>query len=137
MSNQDCNCGTHPKEYDYTLPGCFRNDKAKNCLVRAIIGNRVVENTTDLKCLKDELVHVNNTNTTYYMDGQGSPMLIWAGTVETPLYNLDENKFNLRAQWLKTTRMVGDDATEVIFVYYDKDQNYYIFKPTEAKERNK
>ena len=68
------------------------------------------------------------------MLAMGLPMVIWAGTVETPLYDLDENKFNLRAQWLKTTRDTGQ-SFETIFVYYDKDQNYYVFKSNETKER--
>lgn len=74
--------------------------------------------------IRDAFVHVTENNTTYYLDSCGYPIITWAGPIEIPRYDVDNNPFGYKKQLLHTVRTVtnpvtGEDEDEDVVVYYD------------------
>lgn len=117
----NCNCSKSfgTGEYPCYQPACFKK-KQPDCTATAVIPSITVENKEGITNLSNCLVHVINTNTTYYIDDKHRPMLIWAGIVEVP--TLDQARtLGLRQQICYTS--INDVYTEV---YFDKSGNYHI-----------
>lgn len=84
-------------EYGKKVPGAFRPGEPK-CPFIAVIPTLTVENITGIKGLSDCLVHVADTNTTYYIDDKHRITITWAGPVEADNYDYEANPLNLRSQ---------------------------------------
>lgn len=117
------NCNTKPKEYDYTLPACIRHNVAK-CSECAVLPRKVVETRSDMLKYRDTLVYVKENNCTYYLDEQGSPMFEWPDVVEKDKYDIDANPLNLRSQFCLSV-VERDGKEEKVMGYYDKNGEFF------------
>ena len=95
-----------------TEPGC-RN--------KAVIPSVTVDSVEGITNLANCFVHVNDINTTFYIDDKHRVMITWAGPVEIKEYNLNNNELGLRSQFCFTT--VDGAYTEV---YFDKQGKAHI-----------
>lgn len=78
-----------------------------------------VETTDGLKTLANCFVHIEENNTTYYIDNRHRVLLMWAGPVESDNYDYATNPLNLRSQ------TVYDFENDRV-IYYDKYGRYRI-----------
>ena len=118
----ECNCNKRFNEYGKCVRAGVRN-VAPTCKDIAVIPSLTVENTTGLKGLADCFVHVNDNNTTYYIDDKGRMMITWAGPVEADGYDYENNPRGLRSQ------VVYDFANNRA-VYYNAIGGYRIISLT-------
>lgn len=125
-----CVCGIGSGEYGKKVAGCIRN-KNPECPYNAVIPSVTVDDISGLKTLRDAFVHVSNINTTFYVDDKGRMMITWAGPVEIPEYDYQENPLNLRGQMLFTT-----EGSAKVVVYYDKTGNYQIIATSDLEVDN-
>lgn len=133
MSCQDdCNCNTTPKKYDYHKKGCLR-DRLPECDRTMMLRHVVIESRKDLPKHRDTLVQVRENNATYYVDEQGAPMMIWSGVVETEKYDINANPLGLKNQWLMTTKAKDAYTEERAMVYYDKKGKPFTIKTEETQ----
>lgn len=107
-------------------------DPCKSCCV---IPSITVDTTDGLTNLANCLVHVTSINTTFYIDSQHRPMIIWAGDVEVNLPDsvvTDEqwgeflHSFNLNGQFLYVKTHDADNNKDIIIsFYFDKTGKIY------------
>lgn len=106
----------HFDEYGKAIQGCFRA-QAPKCPMVAVIPTLVVDNIEGLKGLANCLVHVDNINTTFYIDDKHRVIITWAGPVEINNYDYAENPLRLRSQ-------VCYDFANNRAIYFNKTGNY-------------
>lgn len=109
-------------------------DPCKSCCV---IPSITVDTTDGLTNLANCLVHVTSINTTFYIDSQHRPMIIWAGNVEVDLptdvetqgqFDAFINSFDLRSQFLyvKFENSETPSKRVVDSFYFDKTGKKYF-----------
>lgn len=92
-------------------------DPCKSC---ATIPSVTVDSIDGITNLANCLVHVNDINTTFYIDDKHRIMITWAGPVDIPGYDMAGNPEGFRDQ------IVTDVEAEVA-VIYDKNGVGYTF----------
>ena len=129
-----CNyCNSCMQEFPCAMPACIKN-KEPDCMAKAVIPSITVETADGITNLANCFVHVNENNTTYYIDDKHRPMITWAGPVEIEHYDYVANPLNLRSQTcycLVAVRMtVGGTATAPIIlpgeVYFDAKGKHHV-----------
>lgn len=113
-------------EYGKKACGCIRNIDP-TCPLQAVIPAVVVEDASGLKRLADCFVHVDNINTTFYIDDKHRAIITWAGPVEANGYDYKNNPLNLRNQTVY-------DFENNIAIYYSKSGKYRLI--TLSEEQN-
>lgn len=123
------------QEYSCTMPACIRN-KQPDCTAAAVIPSITVDTIDGITNLANCFVHVNNINTTFYVDDKHRIMITWAGNVETTLpadVTTDVElvafvkSFGLRSQFLYVTFKTSDTPARnlVKAFYFDKTGKAY------------
>lgn len=113
----NCNCSksfSTASEYPCKMQACIRK-KQPDCKAMAVIPSVDVDTIDGITNLANCFVHVNNINTTFYIDDKHRIMVVWAGPVETADYDISTNPLGLRSQTCYTT--VNSVYSEV---YFDK-----------------
>ena len=90
------------------------------CDSTAVVPSITVESVEGITNLANCLVHVNDINTTFYVDDKHRVMITWAGPVDIPGYDMENNPNGYRDQ------IVTDIENETA-VIYDKHGNGYLF----------
>lgn len=90
------------------------------CDSTAVIPSITVESVEGITNLANCLVHVNDTNTTYYVDDKHRIMITWAGPVNIPGYDMKNNPNGYRDQ-------IVTDVENETAVIYDKHGKGYLF----------
>lgn len=106
-------------EYAYKQKACIRN-KQPDCEAQAVIPSITVETVDGITNLANCLIHVTSTNTTYYVDDKHRVMITWAGPVNIPGYDMEENPNRYKNQ------IVTDTEAEIA-VIYDKNGVGFTF----------
>ena len=110
-----CSCGG----CESTACGVIRQCQPE-CSNTAVIPSVVTEHADSLKNFRNTLVHVSDINTTFYVDDEYHPIITWAGPVDIPGYDMENNPNNYRNQ------IVTDVAAQEA-VIYDKNGKGYVF----------
>lgn len=105
-------------EYSGRKPAKFAPGQP-TCKAEAVIPTLNVADRNGIKGLVNCLVHVDNINTTFYIDDKGRITIVWAGPVEAEDYDYINNPLNLRSQMVY-------DFNHNRAVYYGKTGNYRI-----------
>lgn len=84
-------------DFDKKVPGCIRVQHPK-CPFVAVISTMTVDDIRNAKGLADCLVHVENINTTLYIDDQHRYIMTYAGPVFIDDYDYATNPLRLRGQ---------------------------------------
>lgn len=87
------NCETCGKK-----PTRFAKGAPSKCPAESVIPVLNVLTNDGLKGLYNVLVHVQTTNTTYYIDDKHRIIIVWAGPVEANDYDYENNPLGLRSQ---------------------------------------
>ena len=90
------------------------------CDSTAVIPSITVESVEGITNLANCLVHVEDINTTFYVDDKHRVMITWAGPVDIPGYDMENNPNGYRDQILT-------DIERGLAVIYDKHGNGYTF----------
>lgn len=90
------------------------------CDSTAVIPSITVESVEGITNLANCLVHVNDINTTFYVDDKHRVMITWAGPVDIPGYDMENNPEGFRDQ-------IVTDKEKNIAVIYDKHGKGYTF----------
>lgn len=90
------------------------------CDSTAVIPSVTVESVEGITKLANCLVHVNDINTTFYVDDKHRVMITWAGPVDIPGYDMENNPNGYRDQ-------IVTDVENETAVIYDKHGNGYLF----------
>ena len=101
------------------VPARFERGADPQCPPVAVIPVLEVLTRENLKDLSACLVHVDENNTTYYIDHQHRIIQVWAGPVEVDDYDYQNNPLGLRSQevWdFKNGRVVRYSATGEMIV---------------------
>lgn len=101
-------------EYCGRMPAKIRRGAQPQCPMVATIPLLTVATPDNLKGLCNCFVHVDQNNTTYYIDDQHRMAIIWAGPVISDNYDYEENPLGLRSQevWdFASNRVVKYSAT--------------------------
>lgn len=106
-------------EYNSQFNGVIRKMNESKCPHSCVIPSLTVENADGMQNVAACFVHVMNNNTTYYIDDKHRIITVWAGPVEYPNYDYENNPLNLRSQ------QVWDFANNRI-IYYDKTGAYRL-----------
>lgn len=109
-------------EYKGETKADIQKVNVKGC-AKAVIPLLVVDNTDGLKSLAGCFVHVDNINTTFYIDDKHRTAIAWAGPVEQDDYDYQANPLRLRSQ------VVYDFANNRA-IYYNKTGSYRIITLT-------
>lgn len=104
-------------EYAYKQKACIRN-KQPDCEAQAVIPSITVETVDGITNLANCLVHVTSTNTTYYVDDKHRIMITWAGPVDIPGYDMENNPEHYKNQ------IVMDSDAEVAVIYNDHGRGF-------------
>lgn len=91
-----------------------------NCKNKAVIPSVTVESVEGITNLANCFVHVNDINTTFYVDDKHRIMITWAGPVDIPGYDMENNPNGYRDQ-------IVTDIEAGIAVIYDKHGKGYTF----------
>ena len=91
-----------------------------DCRHKAVIPSITVESVEGITNLANCLVHVNDINTTFYVDDKHRVMITWAGPVDIPGYDMENNPEGFRDQ-------IVTDKEKNIAVIYDKYGKGYTF----------
>lgn len=94
------------------------------CDSTAVIPSVTVQSIDGITNLANCLVHVEDTNTTYYVDDKHRIMITWAGPVDIPGYDMETNPNKYKDQ-------IVTDIEKGVAVIYDKHGNGYMFGITQ------
>lgn len=135
MEQNKCNKCGRPMNYA-TEPKCNYCDACMNeycgcklgrikeieptCDSTAVIPSITVQSVEGITNLANCLVHVEDINTTFYVDDKHRVMITWAGPVDIPGYNMVSNPSHYKDQ-------IVTDIEKGIAVIYDKHGNGYTF----------
>ncbi len=100
-------------EYRGAMPAKIRRGAVPECPITAVIPMLNVSTPENLKGLCNCFVHVDQNNTTYYIDDQHRMAITWAGPVEADDYDYANNPLGLRSQEVldfKNGRMIKYNA---------------------------
>lgn len=115
-----CNyCDSCMSEYCGCKLGRIKEIKP-TCDSTAVIPSITVESVEGITNLANCLVHVNDINTTFYVDDKHRVMITWAGPVDIPGYDMENNPNGYRDQ-------IVTDIEKGIAVIYDKHGKGYTF----------
>lgn len=139
MEQNTCNKCGRPMQYA-TEPKCNYNDCCMSeycgcklgrikeieptCENMATIPSITVDSVEGVSNLANCLVHVEDINTTFYIDDKHRVMITWAGPVDIPGYDMESNPNGYRDQ------IVTDIESETA-VIYDKHGNGFLFGITD------
>lgn len=90
------------------------------CDSTAVIPSITVESVEGITNLANCLVHVEDINTTFYVDDKHRVMITWAGPVNIPGYDMENNPNGYRDQ-------IVTDIEKGIAVIYDKHGKGFTF----------
>ena len=90
------------------------------CDSTAVIPSITVESVEGITNLANCLVHVNDINTTFYVDDKHRVMITWAGPVDIPGYDMENNPNGYRDQ-------IITDIEKGIAVIYDRHGKGFTF----------
>ena len=90
------------------------------CDSTAVIPSITVESVEGITNLANCLVHVNDINTTFYVDDKHRVMITWAGPANIPGYDMENNPNGYRDQ-------IVTDIEKGIAVIYDKKGKGFTF----------
>ena len=90
------------------------------CDSTAVIPSITVESVEGITNLANCLVHVNDINTTFYVDDKHRVMITWAGPVDIPGYDMGNNPNGYRDQ-------IVTDIEKGIAVIYDRHGKGFTF----------
>ena len=107
------------------MPAHIRKWAKPQCPVKAVIPLVEVPTTDRIKTLSNCFVHVQSTNTTYYIDNQHRFIICWSGPVFADNYDYEENPLQLRGQ------IVPDLANNRVIVY-DNTGEFMVITPGDA-----
>ena len=140
MEQNKCNKCGRPMQYA-TEPKCNYCDSCMSehcgcklgrikemeptCDSTAVIPSVTVESVEGITNLANCLVHVEDINTTFYVDDKHRVMITWAGPVDIPGYDMKNNPNGYRDQ------IVTDIESETA-VIYDKHGNGFLFGITDG-----
>lgn len=88
------------------------------CDSTAVIPSITVESVEGITNLANCLVHVNDINTTFYVDDKHRVMITWAGPVDIPGYDMENNPEGFRNQ------IVTDIEGKIAVIYDNKGRGY-------------
>lgn len=88
-------------------------ETAPDCEHKAVIPSITVDSVEGITNLANCLVHVNDINTTFYIDDKHRIMITWAGPVNIPGYDMDANPEKFKDQ-------IVTDVDSGLAVIYDK-----------------
>lgn len=91
-----------------------------DCTHKAVIPSVTVDSVEGITNLANCFVHVNDINTTFYIDDKHRVMITWAGPVDIPGYDMEHNPEGFRDQ-------IVTDKEKNIAVIYDKHGKGYTF----------
>lgn len=91
-----------------------------SCDNKAVIPSVTVESVEGITNLANCLVHVEDINTTFYVDDKHRIMITWAGPVNIPGYDLVNNPNHYKNQ-------IVTDIDQKIAVIYDNKGNGFTF----------
>lgn len=91
-----------------------------DCRHKAVIPSVTVESVEGITNLANCLVHVNDINTTFYVDDKHRIMITWAGPANIPGYDMENNPNGYRDQ-------IVTDIEKGIAVIYDKKGKGFTF----------
>lgn len=91
-----------------------------DCRHKAVIPSVTVDSVEGITNLANCFVHVNDINTTFYIDDKHRPMITWAGPVDIPGYDMEHNPEGFRDQ-------IITDKEKGIAVIYDKSGKGFTF----------
>lgn len=115
-----CNyCDTCMSEYCGCKLGRIK-EMGPTCDSTAVIPSVTVESVEGITNLANCLVHVEDINTTFYVDDKHRVMITWAGPVDIPGYDMENNPNGYRDQ-------IVTDIEKGIAVIYDKHGKGYTF----------
>lgn len=118
--NSKCNCGGYCfDEYNGKTKACIRKQQP-DCNSIAVIPTVTVENIADLNNLTNVFVHTLDTNTTYYFDDKGRPIITWAGAIDVPGYDIENNPNHYKNQ-------IVTDTSSGVAAIYDAQGVGYVF----------
>lgn len=107
-------------EYAGMMPAKIRRGASPECPMMATIPLLSVATPENLKGLCNCFVHVDQNNTTYYIDDQHRMAITWAGPVIADNYDYEENPYALRNQevWdFESGRVVRYNATGEYMIF--------------------
>ena len=135
MEQNKCNKCGRPMQYA-TEPKCNYCDSCMSeycgcklgrikeieptCDSTAVIPSITVDSIEGITNLANCLVHVNSTNTTYYVDDKHRIMITWAGPVNIPGYDMAKNPNHYKNQ-------IVTDTDAKIAVIYDNNGRGFTF----------
>lgn len=115
-----CNyCDACMSEYCCPKLGSIKETEP-DCRHKAVIPSVTVDSVEGITNLANCFVHVNDINTTFYIDDKHRPMITWAGPVDIPGYDMEHNPEGFRDQ-------IVTDKEKNIAVIYDKHGKGYTF----------
>lgn len=101
------------------MPACIRNQQP-DCTAQAVIPSITVDSVEGITNLANCLVHVSDINTTFYIDDKHRVMITWAGPVNIPGYDMENNPEGFKDQ-------IVLDTEKELGVIYDKNGVGYTF----------
>lgn len=135
MEQNTCNKCGRPMQYatepkcNYCTPcmseycGCKLGrikEMEPTCDSTAVIPSITVESVEGITNLANCFVHVNDINTTFYVDDKHRVMIVWAGPVDMPGYDMEENPNKYKDQ-------IVTDIGKGLAVIYDKHGKGFTF----------
>lgn len=88
------------------------------CDSTAVIPSITVESVEGITNLANCLVHVEDINTTFYVDDKHRVMITWAGPVDIPGYDMEGNPNHYKNQ------IVIDSSAEVAVIYNEHGKGF-------------
>lgn len=89
-------------EYPCSKLACIK-ERQPDCKAKAVIPSITVDSVEGITDLANCLVHVNDINTTFYIDDKHRIMITWAGPVNIPGYDMETNPERFRDQIITDT----------------------------------
>lgn len=112
-------------EYPCSKLACIK-ERQPDCKAKAVIPSITVDSVEGITDLANCLVHVNDINTTFYIDDKHRIMTTWAGLVSVTDYDFEDNPLGIRNQ-------IAYDEKNSIAAIYDIKGNYYIFQLSQTE----
>lgn len=121
-------------DYNYKMNACI-GKKQPDCTAQAVIPAVTIETVDGLTNYRNAFVHVTSINTTFYVDENCTPIITWAGNVETQIADGAHTdaewrefleSFNLRSQFLYVKWHNQEDKDIILSFYYDNTKRIYF-----------
>lgn len=122
MDNTDNQTWTPPDKG--CMPAHIKKWAKPQCPVVAVIPLVEVATPENIKKLSNCFVHVQSTNTTYYIDNQHKFIQTWAGPVFIDGYDYETNPLGLRGQFMT-------DVSNGRLIIYNNAGEYFEIESVE------